>query len=88
MNHVNFIKSLDSHSESPEKNKINEPVVSYSGSKKITTPNSFEAAEDFKIWYWAGLTPEQRFADFYELMSRFYSFGKPDWSRKKIIIDL
>jgi CRISPR-associated endonuclease Csn1 len=66
----------------------NEPAITYSGSKKITISSSFEQDENSQLNYWAGLTPEQRFADFYELMSRFYTFVKPDWSTKKIIIDL
>ncbi len=74
-------------SNDTENNKVNELVVSYSGSKKITVSNSLEQAEDSQIQYWAGLTPEQRFAEFYELMNRFYTFKKPDWSTMKIIID-
>jgi len=69
-------------------NKINEPQAPYSGQKKITFSNSFEEAEDSQIRYWAGLSPEQRFSDFYELMDRFYSFSKPDWKTMKIVFDL
>lgn len=72
---------------SEEENKLNEPEGEYSGSKKITISNSFDEASDAQLRYWAGLTPEQRFADFYELMNRFYRFTKPDWAGKKIIID-
>jgi hypothetical protein len=72
-----------------EKNpELNEPSIPYSGSKKISFSNSFTEAEESQIRYWAGLTPEQRFADFYELMNRFYSFSNPAWSTKKITIDL
>jgi len=55
--------------------------------RKITCSDSLEAVQDFQIIYWAELTREQRFADFYELMSRFYSFEKPVWNSKKIVID-
>jgi CRISPR-associated endonuclease Csn1 len=60
----------------------------YSISKKITVTDSFEEAEESQIRYWAGLSPEQCFCDFHELMNRFYSFNRPDWKGKKIIIDL
>lgn len=67
---------------------VNESTVTYSGSKKVTISKSLEDAENFQLDYLAGLTPEQRFRDFYELMNRFYSFLKPNWPTKKIIIDL
>ena len=67
---------------------VSEPPSVYEHSKKITVSNNFEEAEDSQYVYWAGLTPEQRFADFFELMCRFYTFSKPDWSAKRIIIDL
>ena len=59
----------------------------YPISKKITISNSFEDADEAQLRYWAKLTPEQRFEGFYELMSRFYNFTKPNWAGKKIIID-
>ena len=68
--------------------KVNESDASYSASRRITITNSFEEAENLQFDYWAGLTPEQRFMGFLELMKRFYTFVKPDWSTKKIIIDL
>lgn len=71
-----------------DENTANEPAATYSGSKKITISSSFEEAENSQLQYWAGLTPEQRFADFYELINRFYKFNAPDWPSKKIIIDL
>lgn len=70
-----------------ETGKSNDPEAACSGSKKITFSASFEAAENMQIDYWAGLTPEQRFSHFYELMNRFYTFSKPDWKEKQIIID-
>ncbi len=69
-------------------NKINKPQATYPGSKKIMFSNSFEAAENSQIRYWAGLSPEQRFSDFYESMNRFYTFSEPDWASLKIVIDL
>lgn len=69
-------------------NIVKEPSKAYAPSRAITISNSFEDAENSQLNYWAGLTPEQRFADFYELMNRFYKFTKPDWSVKKITIDL
>lgn len=68
--------------------KVREPAAIYSTSKKITFSNSYEEAENTQLSYWSSLTPEQRFAGFYELMNRFYHFDKPDWPTKKIIIDL
>lgn len=71
------------------KKSINtEGIIAYSGSKKISFSNSMEVVENAQLQYWAGLTPEQRFEGFYELMNRFYKFIKPDWPTKKIIIDL
>ena len=69
-------------------NKVSEPEETYSGSKKITVSHSLEDAENSQLQYWAGLTPEQRFEDFYKLMARFYNFKKPDWTKMKIVIDL
>lgn len=83
-------KITDSSSKETKENqsdKLKEPLVAYSGSKKISFSNTFEEAEESQIRYWAGLSPEQRFSDFLELMIRFYSFGKPNWVGKKIIID-
>jgi len=37
--------------------------------------------------YWAKLTPEEGFELYYELMCRFFEFKKPDWSKRKIVID-
>jgi hypothetical protein len=74
--------------KNPERmNKLDEPDLTYTGSKKISFSDSFDAAEDKQIRYWAGQSPEQRFSGFYELMNRFYKFDKPDWRSKKIIID-
>ncbi|MBX2901776.1 MAG: type II CRISPR RNA-guided endonuclease Cas9 [Cyclobacteriaceae bacterium] len=67
---------------------VSEPTVPYSGSKKIIAGLSPDDSENTQLKYWAGLTPQQRFAGFYELMTRFYTFLKPDWSTKKITIDL
>jgi hypothetical protein len=66
---------------------VNESSAKYSSSKKITISQSFGAAEDSRLKYWAGLTPEQRFADFDALMSRFFTFNAPIWLSKKIILD-
>lgn len=66
-----------------ESNKSMEPVVTYSGSKKISFSNSFEEAEESQIRYWAGLSPEKRFSDFYELMSRFYSSVNPTGQKRR-----
>ncbi len=77
-----------SSSENIEVSQVTEPQIAYSGSKNITISNSSEEAESYQIGYWSGLSPEQRFSDFFELMNRFYNFNKPDWSIKKIIIDL
>lgn len=66
-------------------NVVSQPT--YLISKKITISNSFEDAEEAQLRYWTGLTPEQRFEGFYELMNPFYNFAKPNWAGKKIIID-
>lgn len=71
-----------------EKNEINEPHLPYSGAKRIAFSDSPEAAEQEQVYFWAGLTPEQRFSHYYELMRRFYSFSAPKWSGTRIIIDL
>jgi len=71
-----------------EKNDLNEPHLRYSGARKITFTESFEAAEQEQVRHWAGLTPAQRFSHYYELMNRFYSLAAPKWSGTKIIIDL
>jgi hypothetical protein len=80
-------KSTNTYQMKDDKHMINEPSVAYSGSKKITISNSYEDSENSQLNYWAGLTPQERFADFYELMNRFYKFVKPDWSTKEINID-
>jgi len=69
-------------------NTAKEPGTSYATTKKITIFQSPEDAENSQLDYWAKLTPEQRFERFLELMNRFYKFVKPDWSTKKIILDL
>jgi len=69
-------------------NTAKEPVNSYATTKKITIFQSPEDAENSQLDYWAKLTPEERFEKFLELMNRFYKFVKPDWSTKKIILDL
>jgi len=70
-----------------KENNLNEPHVPYSGGKKITFSDSFDAAEQEQIRYWASLTPAQRFSHYYELMNRFYTLSPPKWSGTKIIID-
>lgn len=55
--------------------------------KKITISKSFDEAEDKQLQYWANLSTEERFNDFYELMHRFYNFSNHTWVGKKIIID-
>lgn len=82
-----LINSSPRNEKRNELDQLKEPQVTYSGSKMISVSNSFEEAEDSQIHYWAGLSPEQRFSDFHDLMNRFYSFNKPDWKGKKIIID-
>jgi len=69
-------------------NTAKEPGTSYATTKKITVFQSPEDAENSQLDYWAKLTPEERFERFLELMNRFYKFVKPDWSTKKIILDL
>ncbi len=72
------------------KHELNEPAAEYvsAGVKhRITFYKSFEEAEEAQHRYFAGLTPEQCFADFHALMHRFYKFEQPDWSKKKIVID-
>lgn len=71
-----------------EKDDLNNFKAGGSSSEKVSVSNSFEESEISQIQYWARLTPEQRFADFYELMNRFYTLNKPDWTTKKINIDL
>lgn len=66
---------------------LSEGSIAYSGSKQIELNSSFENSDKMQRDYWAGLSPEQRFADFFELMGRFYTFSKPNWSNAKIIID-
>ncbi|HUM65548.1 MAG TPA: hypothetical protein PLV32_06885, partial [Chitinophagaceae bacterium] len=68
------------------KSTVNEPLVARHFPRKITISNSFEESENSQLSYWAGLTPEQRFADFFELMNRFYTFLKPNWKTRKIVI--
>lgn len=70
------------------KNELNEPHPSYTGAKKISFSESFEEAEQEQIAYWAGLSPSERFSHYYELMNRFYSSTKPNWSGTMIIIDV
>jgi hypothetical protein len=67
---------------------VHEPAIAYSGSKKISISNSLEESEHSELNFWANRTPAQRFEGFYELMSRFYTFVKPNWKSKKIIVDL
>jgi hypothetical protein len=56
-------------------------------SKRITFSDSFEAIQNSQIAYWTGLSPAQRFEEYYKLMHRFYDFQKPDWKSCKIVID-
>ncbi|HOY30969.1 MAG TPA: HNH endonuclease domain-containing protein [Bacteroidales bacterium] len=74
--------------KSDNNNSTEEPSAQYTSPKKITVSQSPEDAENSQLDYWAKLTPEQRFEKFLELMNRFYKFVKPDWSTKKIILDL
>lgn len=70
--------------------EVNEPAAAYvreGGSKRITVSKSFEEASDKQRMYWAKLTPEEGFELYYELMCRFFEFKKPDWSKRKIVID-
>jgi hypothetical protein len=72
------------------KHEVNEPAVEYVrvvGGKQITFSKSLEEASEKQRMYWAKLTPEQGFEQFYELMSRFFVFEQPDWSKRKIVID-
>lgn len=71
-----------------KESQVNEVAVSYSGNKDIRISASFEDAENDRVAYAASLTPDQRMQEFFALMNRFYQFSKPDWSTKKIIIDL
>ncbi len=64
----------------------NEPLSPYTSIKTIIVSNSFEEAENSQVDYWANLSPEQRFKDFYALMLRFFTFNKPDWSKYKITL--
>jgi hypothetical protein len=66
-----------------DKNKVEEPSSSY---RKITISTLEEQSAE-QIEYWASLTPEQRFNDFYELMNRFYDFSTRGTVRPEIIID-
>jgi hypothetical protein len=68
-------------------NNAEEPKVTYSGSRRITFSDSFEEDRDYQVQHWAGLSPEQRFEEFYSLMTRFYSFTRPDWKAVKIVFD-
>ncbi len=72
----------------PDKSTVEEPSTTYPSSKKISVSNSFEESEHSELTFWAERTPAQRFEGFYELMSRFYTFVKPNWKSKKIIVDL
>lgn len=81
-------KNQNYHQSPDDNNVVKESSTIYSPSKKITISDSFEDAANSQMNYWSGLTPEQRFYDFYNLMNRFYSFNKPDWSTKKIIFNL
>lgn len=65
-----------------------EVAVSYSGNKDIRIFDSLEDAENDRVAYAASLTPDERMEEFFALMNRFHQFAKPDWSTKKIIIDL
>jgi hypothetical protein len=69
-------------------NPAEEPAAPYTSTKKITISKSPDDVENSQLNYWAKLTPEKRFERFLELMNRFYKFVKPDWSTKKIILDL
>jgi hypothetical protein len=91
---LNFIQTKIESAMQKEKspfdgteNKVSEPTHQYSGSKKITISNTLNESADNQLFYWAKLTPEQRFESFYELMHRFYDFSKHTWIGKKIIID-
>lgn len=79
---------MDEKQNSDSRKTVNEPPAAYNASKNITISNTFEESENSQLDYWAGLSPEQRFAGFYELMQRFYTFDKPVWSTKRIIIDV
>ncbi len=70
------------------KKKANKSDTNNAASKKIKVSNYFEDAENSQFDYWAGLSPEQRFADFLDLMKRFYTFEKPEWSTKRINFDM
>ena len=69
-------------------NSIDGSAKNHADSRQIIVLDSFEEFEDTQIEYWAQLNPEQRFACFHELMNRFFTFTKPDWSKSKIIRDL
>ncbi len=69
--------------EQDEKDKAEDPVVSY----KSITVSSLQEQKDLQRNYWASLTPEERFADFYKLMNKFYEFRQTMPHGSKIVID-
>ena len=68
--------------EDDKKDKAEEPIVSY----KTITVSTLQEQKDLQRKYWASLSPEERFADFYQLMHRFYSFRQAHIAGSKIII--
>jgi CRISPR-associated endonuclease Csn1 len=81
------VRSLESGIGIQGSSDENDDVINYSGSRQIYIGGSSYVEEGEQWSYWASLTPEQRFADFFNLMNRFHQFSLPNWSSKKIIID-
>jgi len=68
-------------------NQVQESQTVYSSSKKISVALSPNDSDDSELRFYASLSPEERFRHFLELISRFYTFSKTNWSTKKIILD-
>jgi hypothetical protein len=66
-------------------NKAKESVVHCS--KKRIVISALEEQSELQRRYWAGLSPEERFDVFYNLMHRFFDFKPHSWKGCKIIID-
>ena len=70
--------NLDSY-----RDKVNEPQAEYS-KKEIHFFNSPEEMNEHQYRHWLSLTPEQRLAEHYELITRFYNYKENNSPYDKI----
>jgi CRISPR-associated endonuclease Csn1 len=82
-NHIDY-SSMD-----PAKVIIaHEPSIANERVKKIIISGSFEEDKNLQLKHWAALSPEECFNEYYNLINRFFTFSKPDWSALKITFDI